>query len=415
MKLIYTRPSRDAGWSWLRDDGRTPADNRYQALVPLLQRLEERRSAYFVCTEDHKVLEIFKSHGKKVDERENFVCTVEEYSTRQDEEYGRKLILALLHNSGSFTVPEDKLLPAMTYACRRLPSRYARRLQLSEEDFPGMMTADLLKHDLPPEEKVPADITHWIMYLPQFGDNEERLVDRLCRDNSGYVPEHMLQFFAYLNGAPFRIEWQNSFIRFFSGSPDISFGLVKNFIDMIRPSITDPLEVFGMIRNYPAEAWRDMWVDISREHFSGGMKPEQNMYELYQKPIDSYPARFRMAVRNNIALGMPLDDATPEDLYRIYCDAVDMEVPTPLLLAVLGRDENSMSIIGLVSPDSANVSGIVPAVLYLYGELSMKDCIELYGDRQLAKTMTDHVTELCLPPLLQKKALKKITALISKE
>lgn len=414
MKFIYTRPSRDAGWSWLRED-KSAADNRYQALVPLLQRLEERRSAYFVCTQDHKVLEIYKSHGKKVDERENFICTVEEQRTGQDEEYGRKLILALLRNSGSFAVPEDKLLPAMTYACRRLPSRYARRLQLCEEDFPGMMTVELLKHDLLPEEKAPQDSSHWILYLPQFGEGEERLVDRLCRDNSGYVPENMLQFFAFLNGAPFRTEWQSSFIRFFSGAADINYGLVKNFIDMIRPSVTDPLEIFAMICNYPAELWRDLWVDVSREHFTGGIKPESDMYELYQKPLDSYSARFRMAVRSNIALGMSLDDAPPDELFRIYCDAVDMEVPPPLLAAVLGRDENSMSIINLLSPESGAVSGIVPAVLYLYGELSLRDCVELYGDRQLAKNMTDHVTEMCLPPLLQKKALKKITALINKE
>ena len=62
-----------------------------------------------------------------------------------------------------------------------------------------------------------------------------------------------------------------------------------------------------------------------------------------------------------------------------------------------------------------DVSGIMPAVLFLYGEISLRDCMDLYGDRQYTHNMIDHVTEMCMPPLLQKKPLKKITALIYKE
>ena len=414
MRYIYTRPTREAGWSWLTEDGHN-ADGRYQFLVPLLNRIDERKSAYYVCTSDHKVLELHKMRGKKVDERDNFIATVEQQTAYEDEYHGRRLIYAILWNYGSFSVPESKLLPALVYASRRLPACYSERIQLCEEDYPGMMSIDFTGN----REPVP-DIPegHWLCCLPEFGEREEKIAEKLRSDNGGYIPENLVQFFAYINGARFEVQWQSTFTSFFGSGDLVSFKMIERYIHDILPTLSDPYEVFTVVRNYPRENWADLWAEVSLYYDNKNTRIKADAFaglDTLRNPMDTYPYRFREAVRSGLPIHLSLSEASPADLHEIYIDAEYMEVPAAELPELLGTDDNSASLIGLYTVDG-EVTGILAAVLYVYGEITLRECIGLYGgDKELAKNMIERVTEQCLPPLLQKKALKKITALITKE
>ena len=428
-QFFYTRLTKETGWTWYKGDpgGRNTYEiypyNTYSFLIPVFQELEIRDKPYFIGTQGHCVLRLDKTIGKKVDERENYIYYVNTFSKLTPDEtdriYGIKLILTLLRGGGRFIVPENRLREAISYAAKHLPPQYAERLRVSQdEEAPGMITAVTDKQEVKADARLHRDETHWVNYLPEFTKDDDDLAETLCSENFGYTPEYMLQLFAYKNGAEFCSDWQKPFLKFFRGKGKLSDDLKLKYVKDVGQDAIDADELLPLLKHRPPEQWSQPWINIKLRETDS--KPQKKLPEKELKDYENaYIARFRYAVDRRTPQSIDLSNATPYEVYKIYEEIEYRHLTLEEVSVHLGRDDNSRSIISYMKWDPNNkkekVRGYLPAILYLYNILSLNDCIRAYGDKKTAFDIIDSMTEQCLPPLLQVRALKKILPLIHKE
>lgn len=413
--MIYraTRLSRSEGFQW---EAGTP--KAYQRCSDVLMGCSVSERPYYVIC-GHTPLRVTISEGQRVDSRENRLYTAEEVTGAGSPAEGTPLLWALLCNSGSVCFPDRTAFEkALGYTAKHLPQSLTGHMILSENVPEYGTTVLTVFGQGKPLSPAPA----WVFSLPDFtqsaagmvrpAESFEAVYETMLAANSRNHETQMLEFLAYACGAEVQRGMLPNFAFWMrSISPDEK--LVAKYFTELPEDRFVTADMLPILYRLKGENGDRILAQYARHYLS----PEQIAALEEQRP----PARAAgvvTAFAEQYQAGwteFSLAEATPQELYELWCYIRAQKIMPADLATTLGRDANSVSILTTLQAMGKTVreqaegggkhaKGIMPALLYWYDEINLSECNALYGKK--SEDMLEQVRMQLLPKRLQKQEFR---------
>ena len=417
--MIYkaTRRSRSEGFEW--DDG-TPLE--IQRCSDILMGCSVSDIPYYVIC-GHMPLSVTISEGERVDSRENRLYTATELQGKSDRTGGLALMRALLagqNGQGTVFFPDAAHLEsALRYAAVHLPRSRTAHLILSESDAESGANVLIVFRSSPVQPELPV----WAELLPDFSEAAEGVVtpaetfdtvyDMLLAANSRNHDIRMLEFIAFACGGETDPVSALEFTGYMRQIP-ADEPLIKRYFSLIDEQDFDVPEMLPILYHVPGKRGDALVAHYTRKYLNA-----EKLHELEEEaPLpktDTAAGCFAKSWQRGYA-DYSLEDEDIPSLSAVYGYIRDSGIKAKELREGLGRDANSISMIETIraaelkgkSEDSTrHVHGVMPAVLYWYGDLSKAECAAMYGSTERMEKYLEQVRMLVMPKRMQQLSVQE--------